>query len=258
MEQYSSFRVIARVRPPSAAAAAAGAAPCLQLLAAAPAAVLEATLLEKNKLVRGETRGQAPRVTTFLSTRRFRFDAAFGPPSTTAALFAEEVSPLVQRVVRGARCCVLAYGATGSGKTHTLTGSPGGGGDGFALLHMIAVELTDGLAAANAERARGGQPRLLLHATGGEVYQEELLDLGAPGKLRRMSAVTLRRVPVPSASPGELVDVIEAFIARRASGATNKNEHSSRSHALYSVVIEEEGGCGGGGGGGGGGAAHFL
>ena len=35
-----------------------------------------------------------------------------------------EVLPLVEVVARGGgSCCVMAYGATGSGKTHTLTGA---------------------------------------------------------------------------------------------------------------------------------------
>ncbi len=39
-----------------------------------------------------------------------------------------EVLPLVDLVASGGgNCCVMAYGATGSGKTHTLTGSSTGG-----------------------------------------------------------------------------------------------------------------------------------
>jgi centromeric protein E len=74
--------------------------------------------------VRSTVRGQAPRSTTFQSTRTFAFDAAFAPACDTVDVFETEVLPLVELVASGGgNCCVMAYGATGSGKTHTLTGS---------------------------------------------------------------------------------------------------------------------------------------
>ena len=77
-------------------------------------AVLQATLVEKNKLVRSNVRGQAPRSTTFQSTRTFAFDAAFPPSAETSDVFETEVLPLVEVVASGGgSCCVMAYGATG-------------------------------------------------------------------------------------------------------------------------------------------------
>jgi hypothetical protein len=238
LESFAPLRVVARVRPPRDA----GAPACLQQLSAT---ALQATLVEKNKLVRSEVRGAAPRQTTFISTRAFRFDAAFGPRASTGDVFGAEVLPLVERAAAGAHCCVLAYGATGSGKTHSLTGSPGAA-DAFGIMHMAAVELCDRVAAENEAAAAGAgaaappPPPLSIYVTGAEVYQEELLDLGA-GRAKRLTTTTLRRVPVASGSPGELVDAVEGFIARRAAGATNKNEHSSRSHAVYTVALERRG-----------------
>ena len=67
-----------------------------------------------NKRVRSTVRGQAPRSTTFMSTRTFAFDAAFPPAAQTSDVFQAEVSPLVDVVVGGgASCCIMAYGATG-------------------------------------------------------------------------------------------------------------------------------------------------
>ena len=51
----------------------------------------------------------------------FTFDAAFGPASTQAQLFAE-VQPVVTSVLDGYNVCIFAYGQTGSGKTHTMEG----------------------------------------------------------------------------------------------------------------------------------------
>jgi hypothetical protein len=146
----------------------------------------------------------------------------------------------------GGSCCIMAYGATGSGKTHTLTGSTGETHC-IGLLHMIAEELCTLVQATNAGCATPAQ-ELSIFVTGGEVYQEELLDLGpasssAAGdyKVKRMSTATLKRVPVATCSPVELVDSVAAMLARRAAGATNKNAHSSRSHAVFTIGLERGG-----------------
>jgi len=91
---------------------------------------------------------------------------------------------------------------------------------------------------------------------------ENLLDLGTAGgaKDRKLTAATLRRLPIASEGPDELIRTLESLARRRAEGATNKNEHSvraarrpgvndwthcccaslpqSRSHAVYCVHIE--------------------
>ena len=229
------LRVIARVRPLTGNASVPWLSPDSN-----SSSSLISTLLEKNKLVRSNVRGEAPRLTTFLSTRVFDFDAAFYMERTTADVYVSEISPLIERVMSGASCCVLAYGATGSGKTHTMTGSPNAA-DGMGFLHMAALELCEMIERVNSEENTNV---LTIYVTGGEIYQEELLDLGMPGvgvKPKRMSTTTLRRVLVPTATAGELVAVVEAFVSRRAAGATNKNEHSSRSHAIFQIHVEERG-----------------
>lgn len=90
---------------------------------------------------------------------------------------------------------------------------------------------------------------------------ENLLDLGTAGgaKDKKLTAATLRRLPIASEGPDELIRTLESLARRRAEGATNKNEHSvrvarrpgvndwthrcasppqSRSHAVYCVHIE--------------------
>ena len=55
---------------------------------------------------------------------KFFFDAIHGPDSTQLEVF-EHARELVAASRAGYNSCVLAYGATGSGKTHTLHGTPG-------------------------------------------------------------------------------------------------------------------------------------
>ncbi len=73
-------------------------APALCLAQLAPA-VLQATLIEKNKLVRSSVRGQAPRSTTFQSTRTFEFDAAFPPAADTIDVFEVHLGEMESRTM---------------------------------------------------------------------------------------------------------------------------------------------------------------
>ncbi|GLH11354.1 Kinesin-like protein KLP2 [Gryllus bimaculatus] len=58
------------------------------------------------------------------SERRYVYDVAFGEQSTQEEVYRGTTSRLVQDVLLGYNATVFAYGATGSGKTHTMVGSP--------------------------------------------------------------------------------------------------------------------------------------
>ncbi|KNA18749.1 hypothetical protein SOVF_067930 [Spinacia oleracea] len=54
----------------------------------------------------------------------FQFNQVYGPSATQDELF-KEIQPLIRSVMDGFNVCILAYGETGSGKTHTMYGSSG-------------------------------------------------------------------------------------------------------------------------------------
>jgi hypothetical protein len=121
----------------------------------------------------------------------------------------------------------------GSGKTFTLTG---GARVGPGVLQMAAEQL---MASVSAGNAAGHAGRYSVYVTAGEIYMETLLDLAtAGGKSRKLTAATLQRNPIESESAEGLIRTIEGLARRRAEGATNKNEHSSRSHAVYCIHLE--------------------
>jgi kinesin family member 18/19 len=55
--------------------------------------------------------------------RRFAFDAAFNGNASNADVFKRAVADLVDAVPTGINATIFAYGATGSGKTHTMLGT---------------------------------------------------------------------------------------------------------------------------------------
>ena len=52
----------------------------------------------------------------------YQFDSAFGGDSKQLAIYEASTQPLIPKLLRGINCTVFAYGATGAGKTHTMSG----------------------------------------------------------------------------------------------------------------------------------------
>lgn len=54
--------------------------------------------------------------------RKYGYDYVFGETATQEEVYETTTAPLVQDVLNGMHAAVFAYGATGSGKTHTMLG----------------------------------------------------------------------------------------------------------------------------------------
>ncbi|XP_040595773.1 kinesin-like protein KIF23 isoform X6 [Mesocricetus auratus] len=68
---------------------------------------------------------------------QYSFKQVFGTHTTQRELFEVVASPLVDDLIHGKNGLLFTYGVTGSGKTHTMTGSPGYGGLLPRCLNMI-------------------------------------------------------------------------------------------------------------------------
>ena len=95
-----------------------------------------------------------------LEARPFVFDRVFAPDATQTDVFAQ-VRPLVEGVVSGYNATVMAYGSTGSGKTHSIMGqggidaaleSSGAVGPGSGVLARTVSALFSRIADRAAER----------------------------------------------------------------------------------------------------------
>ncbi|XP_042553359.1 kinesin-like protein KIF23 isoform X4 [Dipodomys spectabilis] len=68
---------------------------------------------------------------------QYSFKQVFGTHTTQKELFDAVASPLVDDLIHGKNGLLFTYGVTGSGKTHTMIGSPGEGGLLPRCLNMI-------------------------------------------------------------------------------------------------------------------------
>uniref|UniRef100_A0A0E0K545 Kinesin motor domain-containing protein n=1 Tax=Oryza punctata TaxID=4537 RepID=A0A0E0K545_ORYPU len=190
----------------------------------------------------------------------FTYDHVFGSTGSPSSLIFEQcVHPLIDSLFRGYNATVLAYGQTGSGKTYTMgtnyTGEANCGGIIPQVMETIfkkANALKDGT-------------EFLIRVSFIEIFKEEVFDLldASHAALRLDSgsvakATAPARVPIQIRETGNggitLAGVTEAevktkeemasFLARgsssRATGSTNMNSQSSRSHAIFTISMEQK------------------
>nr|XP_018685480.1 PREDICTED: kinesin-like protein KIN-1 isoform X3 [Musa acuminata subsp. malaccensis] len=175
--------------------------------------------------------------------KEFVLDRVFHPESTQEDVF-REVKPILRSALDGHNVCILAYGQTGTGKTHTMEGNNGRPG----IVPRAIEELFHQI-------SRDESASFTLSMSMLEVYMGSLRDLFVH---RRSPARVTHRIPkcnlsILRSSDGtveiegltdvQVTDVKQArrWYARgkhaRSTSWTNVNDASSRSHCLTRITI---------------------
>ena len=178
-------------------------------------------------------------MTIQLATRNgpksYHFDNVFGPHSTQEEIF-DETSRLVQSAIDGFNVCVFAYGQTGSGKTHTIQGPAHDPG----LTPRVFEELFSLIDSMD-------NYEVSLSCYMVELYLETLTDLLTNSSRDRPNLDIKENahgmIVVPGAVELELKSLEEANrifdfgLDNRKTASTDMNKTSSRSHLIFSIVI---------------------
>ncbi|NWY22760.1 KIF1C protein, partial [Aphelocoma coerulescens] len=147
---------------------------------------------------------------------------------------------MLAHAFEGYNVCILAYGQTGAGKSYTMMGRQEPG------QHGIIPQLCEDLF---ARVAREGSPELSFSVEVSylEIYCERVRDLLNPksrGGLRVREhpllgpyVQDLSRLAV--ASFADIADLMDSGNKARTVAATNMNETSSRSHAVFTIVFSQ-------------------
>ncbi|WOO81136.1 Kinesin-like protein KIN-7L [Vanrija pseudolonga] len=185
----------------------------------------------------------------------YMFDTLINYPTRTPELYDAKVAPMVQKAMNGFNSTVFAYGQTGSGKSHTMSGTR-------SELGIIPCAIDGIFDAITADCDRA----FLLRVSYIEIYNETLRDLlnNKPGNLPENEKPTIHTnkgkvyveplVEAIVSTPQDVVDLLERGNINRKTGATDwvcqadfrgeeeadlsQNERSSRSHAVFTIVIE--------------------
>ncbi|KAF3483863.1 kinesin family protein [Arthroderma uncinatum] len=169
----------------------------------------------------------------------FMFDRVFDENTTQGDVYEASTKHLLDSVLEGYNATVFAYGATGCGKTHTITGTPQQPG----IIFLTMQELFEKIAERSEERVTELSLSYL------EIYNETIRDLLLPGGSKQ--GLMLREdanqtVSVPGLSTHrpqnvqEVMDMIMRGNEYRTMSPTEANETSSRSHAVLQINVAQK------------------
>uniref|UniRef100_A0A6N2LXW3 Kinesin motor domain-containing protein n=1 Tax=Salix viminalis TaxID=40686 RepID=A0A6N2LXW3_SALVM len=194
-----------------------------------------------------------------IGTHSFTFDHVYGSSGTpSSAMFEDCIAPLVDGLFEGYNATVLAYGQTGSGKTYAMgTGFK----DGF---QMGIIPQVMNVLFRKIETLKH-QTEFQLHVSFIEILKEEVRDLLDPATLNKSDTANgyAGKVNLPGKPPIQIRETSNGVITLagstevsvctfkemaicleqgslcRATGSTNMNSQSSRSHAIFTITLEQ-------------------
>ncbi|POS73636.1 kinesin motor domain-containing protein [Diaporthe helianthi] len=168
----------------------------------------------------------------------FAFDRIFDENVTQAEVYESTTKTLLDSVLDGYNATVFAYGATGCGKTHTITGTAAQPG----IIFMTMQELFEKI----AERDEKTTEITLSYL---EIYNETIRDLLVPGgskqglMLREDSNQAVTVAGLTTHRPKDVQEVMDMIVQGneyRTVSPTAANETSSRSHAVLQINVAQK------------------
>ncbi|CAG8492682.1 11608_t:CDS:2 [Acaulospora morrowiae] len=181
----------------------------------------------------------------------FNYDYVFGPEAEQQEVYQNAVEKLVDQFLEGYNVTILAYGQTSSGKTHTM-GTSHNSSIPSEQKGIIPRAMSTLFSIMNSPQFKSR--KFAIKVSFIEIYNEELIDLLAdylPGTDNCKPQVTIREDSKGNILWSGLqeirvngVDELMSHLARgslnRQVGATDMNEQSSRSHAIFSVTMSQQ------------------
>ncbi|XP_042308714.1 LOW QUALITY PROTEIN: kinesin-like protein KIF2B [Sceloporus undulatus] len=185
-------------------------------------------------------------LTRYLEHQAFRFDHAFDAAESNEGVYRHAAQPLVETIFRGGMATCFAYGQTGSGKTHTMGGDFCGKKqqqDASSGIYAMAARDVFALLQEPAYQGLG----LQVFGAFFEIYWGKVYDLLNWKSRLRVLEDSNQQVQVVGLLEQEVLCVedvlklIEVGNRCRTSGQTSANSHSSRSHAVFQIILKRRG-----------------
>nr|XP_043626170.1 kinesin-like protein KIN-12B [Erigeron canadensis] len=199
----------------------------------------------------GEVIVQKTSVNSFtILGQTFTFDSVADAASTQVDLFHLVGAPLVENCIAGFNSSVFAYGQTGSGKTYTIWGPAN------ALLEEELSNDEQGLtprvfehlfSRIDEEQNKHSDKQLVYQCRCSflEIYNEQITDLLDPTQRNlQIREDTKTGVYVENLTEEsvccikDVKQLLKKGLSHRRTGATSINMESSRSHSVFTCVVE--------------------
>ncbi|KAG2152904.1 P-loop containing nucleoside triphosphate hydrolase protein [Suillus clintonianus] len=194
---------------------------------------------ERDKTRAFVERGFVPPGTKRYKDKRFMFDRVFDSGARQVDVYEATAKPLLNGLLDGYNATVFAYGATGCGKTHTISGTEADPG----IIYLTMADLFQRI------EDRKDDWNIEVVATFLEIYNEEIRDLlSEPGVPTPRGGLQIREdksvkvvglVELRPTSAEEVKQIVLQGNSRRTQSPTHANETSSRSHAVLQVHVTQ-------------------
>ncbi|KAI7822409.1 hypothetical protein BC939DRAFT_183501 [Gamsiella multidivaricata] len=189
-----------------------------------------------------------PQIGIVGSDKSFTFDYVFDEETAQHKVYESCAKELVDRFIEGFNATILAYGQTGSGKTYSMgTGLQYKGAD-QAIVPRSAQAIFSSL---DAQMEQDPHMEYQVYVSFLELYNEELIDLLQTQPRTRKDSIQVREDGFGGiswqgvkeqqvSSAQELLDWLQKGSLCRTTAATDMNQTSSRSHAIFSVILKQQ------------------
>jgi len=175
-------------------------------------------------------------------SRSFTFDNVFGFDVKQVDIYNICARPIVESVLEGYNGTIFAYGQTGTGKTFTMEGvrsEP-------TLRGIIPNSFTHIFDHITKSLQSNASTQFLVRASYLEIYQEQIRDLLGKDQNKKLvlkespdTGVYAKDLTKYVVNNSEEMDKLMSIGNKnRATGKTDMNEHSSQSHAIFTITIE--------------------
>ncbi|KAE8146434.1 P-loop containing nucleoside triphosphate hydrolase protein [Aspergillus avenaceus] len=169
----------------------------------------------------------------------FAFDRLFDQNASQGEVYESTTRTLLDSVLDGYNATVFAYGATGCGKTHTITGTAQQPGIIFLTMQELFERIED----------RSEEKTTEISLSYLEIYNETIRDLLVPGgskgglMLREDSNKSVSVAGLSSHHPQSVQQVMDMIMQGnecRTMSPTEANATSSRSHAVLQINVAQK------------------
>ncbi|ONM60029.1 Kinesin-like protein KIN-12C, partial [Zea mays] len=178
----------------------------------------------------------------------FTFDHVACETISQEKLFRVVGLPMVENCMSGYNGCLFAYGQTGSGKTYTMMGELSKLGNELSKDAGLTPRIFEYLFRRineEEERRREEKLKYICKCSFLEIYNEQITDLLEPSSTNLQIREDIKKgVYVENlmecyvSSVNDVMLLLLQGVANRKMAATNMNSESSRSHSVFTCVIE--------------------